>query len=351
MRLPVVREALLYEKQRGSKVKCGLCEWRCTIQPNNRGRCKTRVNLDGTLFTLVYGDLSALESRPIEIKPFFHYWPGSSALTFSTWSCNFSCAWCQNHHLSRTAPNASESSHYFDPEKIVNLALNQHDSGLCASFQEPTMLTEWALHVFNLGRQKGLYSCYVSNGYMTHEALKLLKDVGMTGLKIDVKGDKQTYQKYCGGADVERIWHNAHEAKKMGFHVEIVNLVVTDVNDEEESLRWTVKKHLKNVGEDTPLHFTRYSPAHEFKKPQTNVETLERAYNLAKKEGVNYPYVGNVQGHKYENTYCPKCSAQLIQRFDCTIVQYKITENMKCPICGQPIPITGQRIRRWQPLT
>ena len=350
MRLPVVREALLYEKQRGNKVKCGLCEWRCTIEPNTKGRCRTRVNLDGRLFTLVYGDLSALESRPIEIKPFFHYWPGSSALTFSTWSCNFNCAWCQNHHLSKTEPNPSESSHYFNPEKIVNLALNQHDSGLCASFQEPTMLTEWTLPVFNLGRQKGLYSCYVSNGYMTHEALKLLKDAGMTGLKIDIKGDKQTYQKYCGGADVEKIWHKAHEAKKMGFHIEIVNLVVTDVNDGEESLRWIVKKHLKNVGEDTPLHFTRYNPAFEFRKPQMNVETLERAYNLAKEEGVNYPYIGNVQGHKYENTYCPKCSTQLIQRFDYTIVQYKITEDKKCPTCGQVIPITGQRIKRWQPL-
>jgi pyruvate formate lyase activating enzyme len=259
--------------------------------------------------------------------------------------------WCQNHHLSRIEPNPSESSHYFNPEKITNLALNQHDNGLCASFQEPTMLTEWALNVFNLGQQNGLYSCYVSNGYMTHEALKLLKNAGMTGLKIDIKGDKQTYQKYCGGADVEKIWHNAHEAKKMGFHTEIVNLIVTDVNDNEETLRWIIKKHLKNVGEDTPLHFTRYSPAYEFQKPQTKVETLEKAYNLAKKEGVNYPYIGNVQGHKYENTYCPKCNAQLIQRFDYTITQYKITEDKKCPTCGRLIPITGQRIKRWQPLT
>jgi pyruvate formate lyase activating enzyme len=295
--------------------------------------------------------LSALESRPIEIKPFFHFWPGSSALTFSTWSCNFNCVWCQNHHLSRTEPNPSEASHYFNPEKIVKLALNQHDSGLCASFQEPTMLTEWTLPVFNLGRQKELYSCYVSNGYMTHEALKLLKEAGMTGLKIDIKGDKQTYQQHCGGADVEKIWHNAHEAKKMGFHTEIVNLIVTDVNDDEETLRWIIKKHMKNVGEDTPLHFTRYSPTDEFQKPQTSVETLEKAYNLAKKEGVNYSYIGNVQGHKYENTYCPKCGAQLIQRFDYTIIQYKVTEDKKCPTCGQSIPITGQRIKRLQPLT
>jgi len=350
LQLLVVREALLYKKQRANKVKCNLCERRCTIQPNSRGICKTRINIDGTLFTLVHGDLSALESRPIEIKPFFHYWPGSTALTFSTWSCNFNCPWCQNHHLSKKEPNPSKSSHYFNPEKLVNLALHQQDNGLCASFQEPTILTEWVLPVFDLARQKGLYSCYVSNGYMTQEVLKLLKDAGMTGLKIDVKGDKETYQKYCGGADPEKVWRNAHEAKKMGIHTEIVNLVVTDVNDNEECINWIIKKHLKNVGAETPLHFIRYNPAYKFTNPPTKVETLEKAYNMAKQQGVNYPYIGNVQGHKYENTYCPKCHEMLIQRLNYTVAQYKITNDKKCPKCGQLVHITGHRIRKWQTL-
>jgi len=305
--------------------------------------------MDGILLTLVYGDLSALESRPIEIKPFFHFWPGSTALTFSSWSCNFDCLWCQNHHLSKIEPNP-KLSHFFKPEKIVNLALYQKDSGLCASFQEPTILTEWSLPVFSLGRQKGLYSCYVSNGYMTLEALKLLKEVGMTALKIDVKGDKEAYEKYCGSIDAEKVWRNAREAKKIGFHVEIVSLVVTDVNDDEECLRWVIKNHLKAVGKETPLHFTRYSPAYKFSNPQTKVETLEKARNMAKKEGVTYAYIGNVQGHKYENTYCPKCGAILIQRFGSTVTKYNVAEDKKCLKCGQSIPITGQRVRRWQTL-
>jgi pyruvate formate lyase activating enzyme len=350
LRLPSVRESILYEKLRGRKVKCGLCERRCIINPGDKGFCKTRLNMDGILLTLVYGDLSALESRSIEINPFFHFWPGSTALTFSSWSCNFDCLWCQNHHLSKIEPNP-KSSHFFQPEKIVNLALYQQDSGLCASFQEPTILTEWGLPVFSLGRQKGLYSCYVSNGYMTLEALKLLKEAGMTGLKIDVKGDKGTYKKYCGGIDAEKVWRNAREAKKMGFHVEIVSLIVTDVNDDEECLRWVIKKHLKAVGKETPLHFTRYSPAYKFSNPQTKVETLEKAHNMAKKEGVTYSYIGNVQGHKYENTYCPKCDVTLIQRFGSTVAKYNVTADKKCLKCGQSIPITGQRVRRWQTLT
>lgn len=350
LKLPTVREAQLYEMLRGDRVKCGLCERRCVISPSNRGVCKTRMNVEGRLFTLVYGDLSALESRPIEIKPFFHFWPGSTALTFSTWSCNFDCPWCQNHNISKVTPNPSTSSHFFPPEKIVNLAEYQKDNGLCASFQEPTILTEWVLPVFELGQRKNLYSCYVSNGYMTVEALKLLKQAGMTGLKIDIKGDKEAYKKYCGEVDVEKVWRNAHEAKKLGFHVEIVNLVVTNVNDDEECIRWIIKKHLKTVGSETPLHFTRYTPAYRFSNPQTKMETLENAHDIAKKEGIAYPYLGNVQGHKYENTYCPKCGAMLIQRIGSTIAQYRVTEEKKCPKCSQLIPITGQRTRKWQTL-
>jgi pyruvate formate lyase activating enzyme len=350
LHLPSVREATFYEKLRGQKVKCGLCERHCVIHSGNRGICKTRFNMDGALLTLVYGDLSALEKRPIEIKPFFHYWPGSSALTFSTWSCNFDCVWCQNHHLSKVEPNPSKSSHFFPQEKILNVAMYNGDNGLCGSFQEPTLLTEWTLPLFERGREKSLYTCYVSNGYMTLEVLKSLKQSGMDGLKIDVKGDKETYKKYCGGADVEKVWRNAREAKKMGFHVEIVNLIVTDVNDDENCLHEIIKQHLKSVGHETPLHFTRYSPAYKFSNQPTKVETLEKACEMAKKEGVFYPYIGNVEGHRYENTYCPKCEELLIKRFNCSIVKYEITEDNKCAKCGQIIPITGKRIRKWQPL-
>ena len=347
LRCPTVHEALLYEKLSGEKVRCGLCERRCLISLGLRGFCRTRMNIGGTLYTLVYGDISALESRPIEIKPFFHYWPSSTALTFSTWSCNFDCIWCQNHHLSKSEPNPSKAT-YYSPEEIVNTALRTRDEGLCVSFQEPTILTDWAVPVFRMGRERGLYCCYVSNGYMTLEALRLLREAGMDGLKIDLKGDAETYQTYCGGADVEKVWRNVREAKKMGFHVEIVNLVVTDVNDDEECLRWVIERHLEGAGPETPLHFTRYYPAYKFHNPPTKVETLERAYEMAKKAGVLYPYLGNVQGHRYEDTYCPNCGERLIKRLGYTIARCKITDEKKCPKCNQSIPIAGKPIRKWR---
>lgn len=302
--------------------------------------------MNGELYTLVYGDLSAIESRPIEIKPFFHYWPGSTALTFSTWSCNFSCLWCQNFHISKSLPEPAKAV-YQSPERIVELAIYNGDDGLCASFQEPTLLSEWALSLFKLGKDKGIkYCCFVSNGYMTLDVLKALCDVGMDGLKIDIKGNDETYKKYCGGADVEKIWRNARQAKKLGLHVEIVNLVVRGVNDDEETLRWVIEKHLESVGPYTPIHFTRYYPAYKFNNPPTKVETLEKAYEMAKKAGVLYPYIGNISGHRYENTYCPSCGERLIQRYGYYVLQYRVTREKKCPKCGTQIPITGEYVRR-----
>ena len=171
------RDAVLYTHLRGDKVRCDLCHRRCVIPEGDRGVCGTRQNEGGTLYTLVYGNLSALESRPIEIKPFFHYWPGSTALTFSTWSCNFDCVWCQNHNLSKTAPQPAKSSSY-SPEKIMEMAVRGGDDGLCSSFQEPTVLTEWNLQTFRLASERELYCCYVSNGYMTDEALHMLARAG-----------------------------------------------------------------------------------------------------------------------------------------------------------------------------
>jgi len=339
---PTVRKATFYEKLSNGRVRCTLCERKCEISLGSKGFCKTRINISGELYTLVYGEISAVESRTIEIKPFFHYWPGSTALTFSTWSCNLNCVWCQNFHLSKVEPKPAKAV-YYSPEKIVDLAIYNGDLGLCASFQEPTLLSEWAIPLFKLGKEKGIkYCCYVSNGYMTLNVLRALHEAGMDGLKIDIKGNNETYEKYCGRVDAEKIWRNAAGAKKLGLHVEIVNLVIAGVNDGEENLQWVIERHLKEVGAETPLHFTRYFPAYKFGNSPTRIEVLEKAYEMAKKAGVLYPYMGNVDGHKYENTYCPNCGEKLVRRYGYRIQKYTITKDRKCPSCGMQIPITGE---------
>ena len=341
--LPMVKEAFLYEKLKGEKVKCLLCERKCIINLMERGFCKTRMNINGKLYTLVYGNVSALESRPIEIKPFFHYWPGSTALTFSTWSCNFNCPWCQNYSLSRSPPKL-EIKYFISPSELVEKALKLRNQGLCVSFQEPTLFFESAIECFKLGKAKGLYCCFVSNGYMSIEALKILKENGLTGLKIDVKGDELVYKNYCGGVNSEIVWRNAKVAKNMGIHVEIVNLIVSGVNDDEVSIINVVEKHVKELGVDTPIHFTRYFPAYKFFNPPTKLSSLENAYKIAKSAGIKFPYLGNVPGHPLENTYCPTCGFKLMERFMNRLIRCNLTLDNKCPRCKSKIPIEGRII-------
>jgi len=336
-------EALLYERVGRSTVRCGLCERRCVIREGEAGFCRTRVNIGGTLYTLTYGNLSAIESRPIEIKPFFHFWPGSTALTFSSWSCNFSCPWCQNWHLSKVAPDPSGVGEV-PPERVVERA-RRNDEGVCVSFNEPLLLFEYSIDVFRLAKRQGLYCTYVSNGYMTLEALRMLRDSGLDALKVDVKGGKEEYAKF-NHADVDVVWRNAREAKKMGIHVEVVYLVVTEATDGEQVILETIERHLKELGADTPIHFTRYYPAYLYDKPPTSVKKLEWCYNQAKREGVKFPYIGNVPGHPYENTYCPECGELLIKRYGPRVVEYRVTEGGRCPRCGEEIPITGRYIRK-----
>ncbi len=329
----MLKEALLYEKLKNEKVRCKLCERRCVIENNRTGYCKTRKNINGRLYTLVYGDLSAIESRPIEIKPFYHYYPGTSSMTFSTWSCNFPCPWCQNWHISKAEPKGS----YISPEEVVSAALRAGDRGLCASFQEPTLLFEFCIDTFKLGKKEGLYSCYVSNGYMSIEALEMLKNSGMSGINIDVKGDEEVYRRILN-ADVNVVWRNAEKAKKLGMHVEIVCLIVTGINDSEDFIEWVVDMHLRRLGEEIPIHFNRYYPAYKYRREPTPLSILEKAYRTAKREGISYVYIGNVNISKYESTYCPSCGELLIKRHGYRILSYKIKDK-KCPKCGREIYI------------
>jgi len=319
-------------------VHCSLCRRHCLVRPGEVGFCRTRRNVRGHMQSLVFGRLAALESRPIEIKPLFHFHPGSTALTYCSYSCNLRCRWCQNWHLSRTDPGQVEAP-YVSPEGLVDMALDAGDQGLCCSFTEPTLLHEYNLAAFALAKAAGLYTCYVSNGYMTVETLQALRDAGLDAIKIDVKGDAEVYREYCDAPHGETVWQTASAAKQMGLHVEIVNLVVTGVNDSEAALRGLIERHLAAVGAETPLHFTRYHPAHEMRAPPTPIATLQKAHQWARQAGVAYPYLGNVHGHPALNTYCPSCGQLLIERLAYRVRRVWLTPSGQCPACERHIPV------------
>ena len=338
-----VREARLYEPVGYKNVECGTCERRCVIREGELGFCKTRKNTDGKLYTIVYGDISSISVNPIEKKPFFHFWPGSEALTVGTWSCNFTCPWCQNWTLSKSPPNPAKVG-YMSPDRFVSVALRKGCEGTSISFNEPTLLLEYSLDLFPSAHSKGLYNTYVSNGYMTLDALRMLAEKHMDAIKFDVKGDGKAVRRYCG-ADVNVVWRNAKEAKRLGMHVEIVNLVIPNVNDRDDAFR-EIAARTKEIGNDTPLHFTQFYPAYKSVEVglvnPTPTETLERARDIAMDEGLRYAYVGNVPGHPYENTYCPNCGQMLIKRWAFSVLECKVTADRKCTSCGNRIPIVGK---------
>lgn len=337
------REALLYEPL-GSRVRCRTCERHCLIREGESGFCLTRKNVGGKLYTLVYGDISSVSANPIEKKPFFHFYPGTKALTIGSWSCNFTCPWCQNHEISKAPENIGRGQ-YLSPTAFIELLQRYDCQGTSVSFNEPTLLLEYSLDIFDLARNRGYYNTYVTNGYMTREALEMLVAHGLDAMNIDTKGEAEAVKKFCT-ADVDIVWRNAALAKERGVWVELTTLVIPGVNDAEDGL-WRIARRIKReLGDDTPWHLSGYYPAYKFNRetyvPPTPVSTLEKARDIGIAERLKYVYTGNVPGHPYENTYCPRCQRLLIERYGFSVTRYCVTRDKHCPACGEEITVVGE---------
>lgn len=345
MEAPIAR----FQEKLDGFVRCTACMRFCLVRDGGTGICGNYKNRDGILINIGYGALSSIESRPIEIKPLFHYWPGSSSLTFSNWGCNFYCPWCQNHPISFRRPR--ENDIRFSPEDIVKMALSFGDEGLCASFNEPATQVDFLIDTFELGKRNGLYSTVVTNGYFSESSLNALIEAGCDGFSLDVKGCPKAHTKYLRGVDPMKVLQNAKRILDLGAHVEIVFLMVTNFNDEDECIDWLIDKHLSMLGEDIPLHINRYFPAHKYREPPTSLNKLLMARERAKKSGLKFVYVGNLGLSELESTYCPSCGKLLIARSGYNIVSYELDINNSCPRCGCKIPIRGKYIKkaiRWR---
>jgi pyruvate formate lyase activating enzyme len=331
-----IQPALLQEAVDDS-VRCLTCERRCLVAEGERGWCGTRENSSGTLYTLIYGSVSSLSCNPIEKKPLYHFYPGSVALTAGSWSCNFDCPWCQNWHISKRCPSGGR---FMAPEKFVRQAQERGCQGTSISFNEPTLSLEWSLDVFPLAREAGLYNTYVTNGYMTQQALELLIEAGLDGMNVDVKGDAAAVRRYCK-ADVDVVWRNCRLASQSGVWVEITTLVVPGVSDSEDTLRSIAHRIADELGPDTPWHLSRYFPAYRFDRSATPISTLGRAREIGAEVGLHYVYLGNVPRHAGENTICPECGIILVRRDGFRSTRCDLAPEARCAQCGQEIAGVG----------
>jgi len=316
-------------------VKCQLCPKTCIISEGERGDCRVRENRGGKLYTMVYGNVCALNVDPIEKKPLYHFLPASSAFSIATAGCNLHCLYCQNWSISQYPPEETDNVDLL-PEAVVSYAARYGSHSIAYTYSEPTVFFEYMLDTARLARQEGLRNVVISAGYINPEPLRLLCEA-VDAIKIDLKGYNEPFYEEVCGATLEPVLESIKTIHESGTHLEIVNLVVPTLNDDEGELQALSRWVVQELGPDVPLHFSRFHPLYKLTNlPSTPVESLERARNAAMEAGVKYAYIGNVPGHAGNHTYCSRCGEIVIGRVGYAIREYHIVDGV-CEFCGEPI--------------
>lgn len=334
-----LKEALLYKKMEDRKVFCFLCNHRCTVSEGKLGICNVRENREGTLYTHAYGQLIAQNVDPIEKKPLYHFLPGSSSYSIATVGCNFQCGFCQNWQISQVkeARALGERSRYVTPQELVKQAKASGSKSISYTYTEPTIFFEYAYDVSVQAKKEGLYNVFVTNGFMTEEAIRMAHPV-LDAANIDLKSfSDEYYRKLCKGR-LEPVLQSIELMKRLNIWIEVTTLVVPAQNDSEEEFR-KIAAFLAGVDKTIPWHISRFYPQYHMDDVEpTPMKTLSLAYTIGKQAGLRYVYLGNVgEGN---NTYCYNCNKLLIERRGFSIQKYTLQDG-KCPGCQTPIDGIG----------
>ena len=331
-----MKEAMFYEKLDENKVRCFLCAHNCVIKEGKRGICYVRKNIEGILYTLVYGKVVSMNIDPIEKKPLFHFQTGSTSFSIAAVGCNFRCEHCQNFEISQY-PKVHQGEilgQHVTPEAIVEAARRNGCKSISYTYTEPTIFFEFAYDCAKLAHEKGIKNVFVSNGYTTPEATKVIAPY-LDGNNIDLKGNDDFYKKICG-ARVEPVKETIRLMKDLGVWVEVTTLIIPDYNDSEEDLR-EIAEFIKSVDPFIPWHVTQFYPTYKLTdKPRTPLKTLRRAKEIGFETGLKYVYEGNIPGEGGEDTFCHQCKKLLIKRFGFSIIENRM-KNGKCTECGAEI--------------
>lgn len=336
-----LHEAMLYKPVEDKKVACYLCARRCTIVDGGVGFCLVRKNENGRLYSLNYAKACSAQIDPIGKKPLMHFHPGAAVMSIAAMGCNFRCQFCDNWMISQEKDVKGE---YFPPEAVVKATRENSCQGISYTYTEPTIFFEYAYDTAKLAKQVGFFNTFVTNGYMTPEAVKTVAPY-LDAATVDFKGggEPEFYKKFSSVPSVEPIFASLKEMRRNDIHIEVTNLIVPKIGDSLDRIRELAAWIKTNLGRETPLHLLRFHPDYQLTEiPATSIETLEKAWKTAKDAGLDYVYVGNAPGHKYENTYCPNCNELVIKRFSFEITKWNLDKNMQCPACGHAIPVKGQ---------
>lgn len=333
--------ATLWKTLPDGRVACALCAHRCEIAPGHEGVCKVRSNEGGALVTRATR-IVAQAVDPIEKKPFYHFLPGSMSFSLAAAGCNFRCDFCQNWSMSQAPrrPYPASPGHEVEPEAVVRLAKEAGCATLAFTYTEPTIFFELAKAVGTLGRAAGLKNLFVTNGFLTPEAVEAAKEF-LDAANVDLKCFREdTYRRVCGGT-LKGVQAGLEALLEAGMWVEVTTLVVPGVNDGEAELRG-IAQYLVGLSQDLPWHLSRFHP--DYRRTEgvpTPVATLERAWELGREAGLRYVYLGNCQGHPSESTRCPTCDTIVAQRAGFRLPEVRLVQGA-CPSCS------GRIAGRWR---
>ena len=336
-----MKEAMLYQRLPRGKVRCDLCAHRCVIFPGQVGICRVRENRDGSLYSLVYGHAAGQEVDPIEKKPLFHFYPGSTAYSISTVGCNLHCQFCQNWTISQVVdPWQFLIGEDLSPEQIVDRALNHGCKSVAYTYTEPTVFFEYALDTAEIAHTHGLKNIFVTNGYETAEAVEGIRPY-LDAANVDLKAFSDNYYRKIAGGTLEPVLETIRLMKSLEIWLEITTLVVPGLNDSPDELRMIARFLAEEVSPETPWHISRFFPTHKMLGlPPTELDSLTRAREIGLEEGLKYVYVGNIGETDLENTHCPGCNLLLIER-SILGVAANVVRDGACPRCRWSIPGVG----------
>lgn len=319
-----------YYKKSNDKLVCQLCSYYCKLKPDQVGICGVNKNTGEKIECLVYGHPSALNIDPIEKKPLYHFLPGSKSLSLGTVGCNFHCPFCQNYGISQE--KHIDTSTYLSPKDIVNLALQYSCESISYTYNEPTIFYPYAKDIALEARKHNLKNVYVSNGFESSETIDDMVGV-IDAINVDLKSFDEKYYKKALGGNLKQVLENLKHFRKNGIWLEVTTLIVPTRNDSSEELE-KIASFIKNeLGDNVPWHISAFHPDYkELDLPRTSYETLKRAYDIGKKIGLKYVYMGNIGCEN--STYCPSCNELLIKREYFDVLQNEVTSN-KCPFCKE----------------
>lgn len=326
----------MWHRERNA-IRCDLCARRCFIPKDKKGFCLVRLNKDNKLYSLNYGKLISVNIDPIEKKPLFHFYPGSTSLSVASAGCNFRCQFCCNAAISQSLTleqTGTVPGEDYTPEEIVRQAEKNNCKSISYTYTEPTMFFEFAFKTGKFAHRSNILNTFVTNGYITEEALKKLKVLDAATVDFKASADPEFYKKFMSVPDVQPIFDALKQMKKQRIFIEITNLIVPKIGDSVELCGKLAEWVNAELGSDVPFHILQFHPDYKLLElPFTPVATLEKCIDVSRRAGLRYVYIGNVPGHPNESTYCYNCQEPLILREGVSVKKINLQKD-RCPNCG-----------------